>query len=123
MDPTGKYLHLGHTIPLRKLKQFADLGHEAMLVVGTGTVLAGDPSQREDARPFIAQKEVAEHLNTWKEQASKVLDFSKIKIRFNGDWLLKLRLPEIITIASHISAAQLFQRDMFQARLQKGGEV
>lgn len=123
VDPTGKYLHLGHVIPLRKLQQFADLGHEAILVVGTGTVLTGDPSQRKDVRSPITQKEITEYLNAWKEQASKVLDFSKIKIRFNGDWLLKLRLPEIITIASHISAAQLFQRDMFQARLQKGGVV
>ncbi|MEK7542262.1 MAG: tyrosine--tRNA ligase [Patescibacteria group bacterium] len=123
VDPTGKYLHLGHTIVLRKLQQFADLGHEAILVVGTGTVLAGDPSQRAIARPLITQQEIKENIKTWKKQASKILDFSKIKMRFNGDWLLKLQLPDIVTIASNISAAHLFQRDMFQARLKRGDTV
>lgn len=123
VDPTGKYLHLGHTIALRKLQQFADLGHEAILVVGTGTVLAGDPSQRATVRPVIAQEEIKENIQTWKEQASKVLDFSRVRIRFNGDWLGKLTLPDFIRIASHISAVQLFQRDMFQARIKRGDTV
>jgi len=123
VDPTGKHLHLGHAIPLRKLQQFADLGHEAILVVGTGTVLAGDPSQRAAARPLIAQEEIKENIKTWRKQAAKILDFSKVKVRFNGDWLLALRLPEVVSIASNISAAQLFQRDMFQARLKRGDTV
>ncbi len=123
VDPTGKHLHLGHTIGLRKLQQFADLGHEAILVVGTGTVLAGDPSQRATARPLITSREIKENIKTWKKQASKILDFSKIKMRFNGDWLVKLTLPELIAIASNMSAAHLFQRDMFQARLKRGDTV
>ena len=123
VDPTGKHLHLGHAIPLRKLQQFADLGHEAILVVGTGTVLAGDPSQRATARPLIAQEEIKENIKTWRKQAAKILDFSKVKVRFNGDWLLALRLPEVVSIASNISASQLFQRDMFQARLKRGDTV
>lgn len=123
VDPTGKHLHVGHTIALRKLQQFADLGHEAVLVVGTGTVLAGDPSQRESARPLVSEAEIRENMKTWKAQAAKILDFSKVQIRFNGDWLCRLKLPDVIRIASHISASQLFQRDMFQKRLQRGDTV
>jgi len=122
VDPTGRDLHLGHAIALRKLQQFADLGHEAILVVGTGTVLAGDPSQRETTRARITQKEVAENIKTWKKQASKIIS-SKVKFRANGEWLSKLRVPEILEIASNISASQLFQRDMFQERLKKGNTV
>ncbi len=123
IDPTSKRLHLGHSIPLRKLQQFADLGHEAIVVFGTGTVLAGDPSLRDSIRPKITEKEIRENIKTWKKQASKILDFSKVKIMYNGDWLLKLGLREILDIASHISAVKLFQRDMFQRRLSKGGTV
>lgn len=123
IDPTSSKLHLGHTILLRKLQEFADLGHEAILVIGTGTVLAGDPSLREGVRTRISQKEINKNIQTWKRQAAKVLDFSKIKIRYNGSWLLKLNLKEIIQIASHISAVKLFQREIFQKRLKKGGTI
>jgi tyrosyl-tRNA synthetase len=123
IDPTGKKLHLGHTIALKKLQQFADLGHEAILLVGTGTVLAGDPSQREKARPRISLAEIKENILSWEKQANKILDFSKVKIKHNGDWLLKLELKEIINIASHLSAIKLFQRDMFQKRMEKGEVV
>ena len=123
IDPTGVRLHLGHAIGLRKLQQFADLGHEVILLVGTGTVLAGDPSQRGEARARVTEKEVQKNIATWKRQAAKVIDFKKVEIRSNGDWLKKLRLPDIINIASNISAAQLFQRDMFQERLKRGGTV
>lgn len=123
VDPTGSKLHLGHTITLRKLQEFADLGHEAILIIGTGTVLAGDPSQRKEARPRITQQEIRQNIKTWKEQTGKILDFSKVKIRYNGDWLLKLNLKEIIDIAANISAIKLFQREMFQERLKKGDTV
>jgi len=123
IDPTSSKLHLGHTILLRKLQEFADLGHEAILVIGTGTVLAGDPSLREGVRARISQKEINKNIQTWKKQAGKVLDFSKIKIRYNGSWLLKLSLKEIIQIASHISAVKLFQREMFQKRLKRGDTI
>lgn len=123
VDPTSPRLHLGHTIGMRKLQEFADLGHEAILVIGTGTVLAGDPSLRETARPSITLEEIERNIKTWREQAAKVLDFSKIKIRYNGDWLVKLTLKEIVQIASHISAVKLFQREMFRKRIKRGGTV
>lgn len=123
IDPTAPNLHLGHTVGLRKLKQFADLGHEAILVIGTGTVLTGDPSLRELSRPKISQAEIKKNVKTWKTQAGKVLDFSKVKIKYNGDWLLKLTLKDIIDIASQISAVKLFQREMFQRRIKRGNTV
>ena len=123
VDPTGINLHLGHTIPLRKLAEFADLGHEAILLIGTGTILAGDPSQRENTRPKITQKEIEKNMATWQDQAKKVIDLSKVQIRYNGDWLLKLNLADIINIASKISATQLFKREMFQKRLNQGDTV
>lgn len=124
VDPTAPKLHLGHTIALRKLQEFADLGHEAILIIGTGTVLAGgDPSDKAQARPLITEEEIKNNIVNWKKQAGKILDFSKVKIRYNGDWLLRLALKDIIQIARHISAIKLLQRDMFQERIKKGGTV
>lgn len=123
IDPTSTRLHLGHTIALRKLQEFADLGHETILVIGTGTVLAGDPSLRDKARPRITAGEIKDNIKTWKKQAAKVVDLSKVKIKYNGDWLLKLGLREINEIASHISAVNLFQREMFQRRIKNGDTV
>src|SRR3990170_1852954 len=123
VDPTGTKLHLGHTIPIRKLQEFADLEHEAILVFGTGTVLTGDPSQRQEARKKITQKEIDENIKSWKSQASKIIDFNKVEIKKNGDWLLKLTVPEIINIASNISAIQLFKREMFRERTKRGETV
>lgn len=123
IDPTGTRLHLGHTIPLKKLQQFADLGHEAILVIGTGTVLAGDPSQRDTSRPHLTQEEIEENIKTWKSQAEKILDFSKVKVKYNGEWLLKLNLAKLLEIASNISAVQLIKREMFQKRIEHGDTV
>ncbi len=123
IDPTGTRLHLGHTIALQKLQEFAELGHEAILLIGTGTVLIGDPSQREKDRERITEEAIKKNVATWKQQTEKILDFSKVKIRSNGKWLLKLGLKEIIEIASHISAVQLFKRGMFQKRLEQKDTV
>lgn len=123
IDPTGTKLHLGHTIPLRKLQEFANLGHEAILVVGTGTVLAGDPSQRDSARAKITQEDIENNIKTWKKQAEKVIDFEKVQLKQNGEWLSKLNFADILDIASHISSVQLYKRDMFQRRIEKGDTV
>ena len=123
IDPTGSRLHLGHAILLRKLQKFAELGHEAILLIGTGTVLVGDPSQRSGARAQIDEGEIQRNIATWRKQAEKILDFSKVQIKQNGDWLLKLTMKDLISIASHISAVQLFKRDIFQERLNRGDTV
>jgi tyrosyl-tRNA synthetase len=123
IDPTGSQLHLGHSIALKKLQEFADLGYDAILLIGTGTVLAGDPSDKDKARPSITKEKIEENIKTWKKQAGKILDFSKVTIMYNGDWLLNLGLKDIIEIASHVSAIKLFQRDMFRRRLEQGDTV
>ena len=123
IDPTSPKLHLGHALGLKKIQEFADLGHEAILVIGSGTVLAGDPSLRASARPLISQEEVERNIKSWKRQAAKILDFSKIKIRHNSEWLFKLAFRDIIRIASNISAVKIFQREMFQRRIKKGDTI
>lgn len=122
-DPTGSRLHLGHSIGLRKLMDFANLGHEVIFLFGTGTVLVGDPSLRDSARKTITQEEIKKNIKDWKQQAAPLVDFSKVTIKENGDWLLPLALKDIIKIASNISALQLFKREMFQRRLKRGDTV
>jgi len=122
-DPTASRLHLGHTIGLRKLMEFANLGHEVIFLFGTGTVLVGDPSQRDTGRKLISQKEIDKNITTWKKQVEPIVDFNKIKILQNGDWLTKLKLKDIIKISSNISAIQLFKRDTFKRRIKKGDTV
>ena len=123
VDPTGIKLHVGHSIGLSKLQQFADAGHEAILLFGTGTVLVGDPSQRKEARARITREEIEENIKTWKKQVSSIIDFNRVTIKQNADWLLKLTLEDLVNIMSHISATQLFKRDNFQSRIEQGGTV
>jgi len=123
IDPTATQLHLGHTVPLKKIQQFADLGHEVILLFGTGTVLVGDPSERSTGRKLINKQSINKNIATWKNQIKPIIDFNKVKIKQNGDWLLKLKLKDIIKLASNISAIQLFKRDSFQKRLEKGDTV
>ena len=122
-DPTGTRLHLGHSVGLRKLMEFANEGHEVICLFGTGTVLAGDPSQRSEARSKIAAEQIDHNISTWKQQVSKIVDFNKVNIMYNGEWLLKLNLADIIDIASNISAVKLFKLEMFKRRLEQGDTV
>lgn len=120
IDPTGSLLTLGHSVVLRKLQQFAELGHEVILLIGNGTVRIGDPTGRDSTRPELTDQVIAENFKTWKSQASKVLDFDKIEIRHNGDWLDKLTYTDIVKLLAQTTVQQLLERDMFQERL-KGG--
>lgn len=122
-DPTGGRLHLGHTIGLRKLMDFARAGHEVILLFGTGTVLAGDPSERDTGRKLITQEEIDTNIKNWKAQVAPIIDFELVKIKQNGDWLVPLTLKDIIKIASNISAVQLFKRESFTRRIGKGDTV
>jgi tyrosyl-tRNA synthetase len=122
-DPTGGRLHLGHTIGLRKLMDFAKAGHQVVFLFGTGTVLAGDPSERDTGRKLITQEEIDLNIKNWKAQVAPIVDFDLIKIKQNGDWLIPLTLKDIIKIASNISATQLFKRESFTRRIAKGDVV
>ncbi len=122
-DPTGARLHLGHAVGMKKLMDFANDGHEVIFLFGTGTVLAGDPSLREEARPLITQEQIDENIKEWKRQAEVIVDFGKVTIKQNGDWLTKMTLADIIHVASNLSAVQLFKRDSFTRRLEHGNTV
>jgi len=123
IDPTDPNLHLGHTIPLRKLKQFQDLGHETILLFGTFTAQIGDPSGRDEKRKPLTLNQIRENMATYKKQASKIINFSKTKIKYNGDWLTELTFPELIKLSSYFTTSRLLERDMFQRRFKKGDEV
>lgn len=122
-DATGGRLHLGHTIGLRKLMEFAELGHDAIFLFGTGTVLVGDPSQRASARTPLKEEDIQANIKTWKKQVQPIVDFQKVTVKENGEWLNRLRLKDVIGIASQISAVQLFKRDMFRRRIAAGDTV
>lgn len=124
-DPTGGKLHLGHTIGLRKLMDFAKAGHEVIFLFGTGTVLVGDPSERSTGRKLITQNEIDQNIQGWKDQVSKIVDFSlpNVKTMQNGDWLTKMTLKDIINVASNISSVQLFKRESFTRRISQGDTV
>lgn len=123
VDPTATKLHLGHTVMIRKLQQFADLGHQVIFLFGTGTTLVGDPSERATGRKLISYQKVKQNMKDWKTQISPILDFNKVKTLENGDWLTKLKLQDIIKIASNLTAIQLFKRDSFQRRINAGDTV
>src|SRR5918912_1006010 len=95
-DPTHVDLHLGHTIPMRKLRQFQDLGHDVTFLIGSYTALVGDPSDKNKARPILTEEQVAENSRTYTEQAFRVLDHEKTRIRYNGEWLSELSLDALI---------------------------
>ena len=123
IDPTGTKLHLGHTVPMRKLKQFADAGHHVILVIGSFTAMIGDPSGRDTMREPLTKEQVKANFRTYKEQASRILDFGKIEVRENHEWLEKLRFEEILKLASHFTVQQMEERAMFAERMNKGKPV
>lgn len=120
IDPTGNLLTLGHSVVLRKLQQFAEAGHEVILLIGNGTVRIGDPTGRDSTRPELTDQQIKENFKTWKEQASKILDFNKITIKYNGDWLDKLTYTDMVKLMAQTTVQQLTERDMFQERMKKG---
>ena len=123
IDPTGGQLHIGHAIGIRKLVEFAEAGHEAILLFGTGTVLVGDPSERDTGRKTVTEEEIAANIQTWKDQVAPIVDFAKVQIKENGEWLTKLSIKELVNIASNISAVQLFKRESFTRRIERGDTV
>ena len=123
VDPTAPHMHLGHAVVLRKLREFQDLGHEVVLLFGTFTAQIGDPSGKDKAREPLSEKEIKRNMATYKKQAGKILDLSKTTIQRNGDWLSKLKPQDFLKISSFFTASQLLERDMFQKRIKKGGEV
>lgn len=123
IDPTGSRIHLGHSIPMRKLQAFADAGHDAILIIGSFTAMIGDPSDRDSMRQPMTREEVERNLKTYKEQASKIFDFSKISVRFNHEWLDELKFQDIIKLASNFTVQQISDRAMFAERMNNNKPV
>ena len=119
-DPTRPDLHLGHSVVLRKLAQFQELGHLAILIIGDFTGMIGDPSGRNSARPPLTLEEATENGKTYFEQASKILDKEKTKIVQNSEWLGKMNFADVIKLSSKYTVARMLERDDFTKRF-KGG--
>ncbi len=122
-DPTSTDLHLGHTITMRKLRQFQDLGHEVTFLIGSYTALVGDTSDKNKARPILTQEQVAKNAETYAEQAFRVLDRQKTKVRYNGEWLSELSLVDLIRLGQNFTIQQFLVRENFAKRLEAGEPI
>ncbi len=122
-DPTTSDLHLGHTVPMRKLRQFQELGHEVTFLVGNYTSLIGDPSDKDKLRPQLSEEEVQENARTYAEQAFKILDRGKTLIRYNAEWLSELSFAELIELASNFTIQQFLARENFRNRWDNGSAI
>jgi tyrosyl-tRNA synthetase len=122
-DPTSSDLHLGHTITMRKLRQFQDMGHEVTFLIGSYTALVGDPSDKNKARPVLTQDQVARYADTYAEQAFRVLDRKKTKVRYNGEWLAELSLIDLIRLGQNFTVQQFLARENFAKRLASGEPI
>ena len=120
VDPSRPDLHLGHAVVLRKLRQFQDLGHKVILIIGDFTARIGDPSGRSVTRPMLTKEEVLENAKTYQEQAFKILDPEKTELRFNGEWLDKMTFADVIILASKYTVARMLERDDFEKRYKEG---
>ena len=125
LDPTSPDIHLGHTVVLRKMRQFQDLGHKAVLIIGDYTARIGDPSGQDTTRPMLWPEQIEQNAKTYFEQAGKILDASedKLEIRYNSEWLSDLRLADIIKLTSNMTVARMLERDTFELRHKKGDPI
>ena len=118
IDPTGIDVHLGHTVPLRKLRLFQELGHQAVLIIGNYTALVGDPSGRDQTRTRLTQEQVEDNAKDYLKQVSKVIDISKTEVTRNGDWFGKLSFLDVMALTSKITVQRMLERDDFTKRFE-----
>src|SRR3990167_5919791 len=123
IDPTGAKLHLGHSVPLRKLRAFQNAGHEVIFLIGSFTAMIGDPSGRDKQREPLTTEQVLKNFETYKEQAALILDFNRIEVVYNHQWLEKLTFVDVVNLASNFTMQQMMERDMFQKRWKEGRPV
>ena len=117
-DPTAPDIHLGHTVGIRKLRQFQELGHQVVVIIGDYTAMVGDPSEKNSTRPRLTHEQVMENAETYQKQFFKILDQEKTIIRYNGDWFSKLQFDEIMELAAKFTVARMLERDDFAKRYQ-----
>ncbi len=123
IDPSRPDLHLGHTVVLRKLRQFQDLGHTAVLIIGDFTGLVGDPSGQSETRPMLSPEEMEANARSYFEQAELVLDVDRAEIRHNSEWLGVLSMQEVLQLTSQVTVAQMLEREDFDARYREGRPI
>ena len=116
VDPTAPDIHLGHAVPLRKLRQFQDLGHHVTLIIGDGTALIGDPSGRNSTRPQLTREQIDVNAQTYVDQAFQILDPDKTTLRHNSEWILSLDMEGLLRLTSHFTVARILERDDFHNR-------
>lgn len=125
-DPTGEYLHLGHALQFMKLREFQDLGHEVIMLIGSFTAMIGDPTDKSATRQTLSRDEVMANAKNYQEQASKILDFSgenPAQIKFNHEWLASLTFEEVLELSSNFTVQQMVERDMFEKRIEEGKPI
>ncbi len=123
VDPTATHIHLGTAVPLRKLQQFADLGHHVTFLIGDFTALIGDTSDKNTERPVLSYEQIQENFKTYKKQAEKIVDFSKVNVVFNSEWLKELSFEDIIKLCQHFSVGDFVGRELIRERLKAGKRV
>ncbi|MBL7068152.1 MAG: tyrosine--tRNA ligase [Candidatus Marinimicrobia bacterium] len=122
-DPTAPDIHLGHTVGIRKLREFQELGHTVVLIIGDYTGMVGDPSGKSETRPRLNYEKVMENAKTYEEQFFKILDRSQTEVRYNGEWFAKMQFDEIMNLAAKLTVARILERDDFTKRYKEGNPI
>lgn len=122
-DPTSPDLHLGHAVALHKLREFQDLGHQVVFIIGDYTAMIGDPTGKSKTRPALTKKEVVANAKTYLAQAKKILSSKNLEVRMNGEWLGKLKFQDVLQLTAQFTVARMIERDDFAKRLKEGVEV
>src|SRR5437660_1608074 len=123
IDPTGIDVHLGHTVPLRKLRLFQELGHQAVLIIGNYTALVGDPSGRDQTRARLTEEQVEINAKDYLKQVSKVIDISKTEVRYNGEWFSRFDFHRLLNLMGKITMQRMLERDDFTKRREAGTPI
>jgi tyrosyl-tRNA synthetase len=123
IDPTSPDLHLGFMVVLHKLQRFAEAGHDVTLIIGDFTASIGDPSGRNAMRPPLSREQIEANMHTYREQAGKVLDLERVKIRYNSEWLAPLDFSQLVRLVSHVTVAQMLERNDFHNRYESGTPI
>lgn len=125
LDPTSPDIHLGHTVVLRKLRQFQDLGHKAVLIIGDYTARIGDPTGQNTTRPMLSAEQIQANARTYFQQAGKILDTSpeRLEVLYNSQWLAKLSFADVIRLAAQMTVARMLERDTFEQRYKRGDPI
>lgn len=123
IDPTSTKIHLGHAVALRKLQSFSKLGHHVTFLIGDFTALIGDTSDKDTERPVLTSEEIQQNFQTYRNQAEKIIDFSKVKVRYNSEWLKKLSFEDIVKLTQHFSVGDFVGRELVRKRLSENKRV